>query len=137
MKDISKRLKFFFLMAKANAVLARKFSSQGLGFGDIAVLLAISRAPNEKIRRVDLADQLGLTASGVTRLLIPLEKIGVIKREINDRDARVSFAGITPAGKRLLMESIESAEVVCEDLIPDEKAKKLDELAEALTAIVG
>lgn len=137
MKEISKRLKFFFQLAKADAILARKFSSQGLGFGDMAVLYAISRAPKEKIRRVDLAEQLGLTASGVTRLLIPLEKIGVIKRDINERDARVSLATITAAGKNLLVESIESAEVVCADLFSDKKTKKLDELTEVLTEIIS
>ena len=122
-------------LAKTSAVLARRFSSQGLGFGDIAVLYCISQAPTEKIRRVDLADQLGLTASGVTRMLLPLEKIGVVKREANARDARVSYAMLTPAGKRLLAESLESAEVVCEDIIPENSAKKLEELSGLLAAI--
>ena len=135
MNNISKKLKFVFQLAKTNAVLARRFSSQGLGFGDIAVMFAISRAPEGKIRRVDLADQLGLTASGVNRMLLPLEKIGVIKREANDRDARVSFATLTTAGKRLLGESLESAELLCNDLISDEKGKHLEQLSEILVGI--
>jgi DNA-binding MarR family transcriptional regulator len=135
MKNLSKKLKFVFQLAKTNAVLARRFSSQGLGFGDIAVMFAISRAPEGKIRRVDLADQLGLTASGVTRMLLPLEKIGVIKRELNARDARVSFATLTTAGKRLLGESLESAELLCDDLIPEDKVKNLDELSAILVNI--
>jgi DNA-binding MarR family transcriptional regulator len=135
MSPVSKKLKFFFQLAKTNAILARRFSLQGLGFGDIAVLLAISQAPGEKIRRIDLANQLGLTASGVTRMLLPLEKIGVVKREANARDARVSFATITAGGKRLLAESLESAEVVCDDLISAENGKKLDELNAVLISI--
>lgn len=135
--NISKKLKFFMLLGKTNAFLARRFSSQGLGFGDVAVMYAISQAPNGKIRRVDLAEQLGLTASGVTRMLLPLEKIGVIRREVNERDARVSYAALTAAGKTLLENSLASAEVVCDDLIPDEKAKKLEELSEILTGIAG
>jgi DNA-binding MarR family transcriptional regulator len=137
MNNISKKLKFVFQLAKANAVLARRFSSQGLGFGDIAVMFAISRAPEGKIRRVDLADQLGLTPSGVTRMLLPLEKIGVIKREVNARDARVSFATLTTAGKRLLGESLESAELLCNDLIAEEKGKNLEQLSEILENIAA
>jgi len=78
---ISNQLKFLMQLSKTEAVVSRKLSAQGLGFGDLAVLYAISAAPEGKIRRVDLAQAVGLTASGVTRLLVPLEKIGVIKRE--------------------------------------------------------
>ena len=123
-------------LSKTNAVLARRFSSQGLGFGDIAILYAISQTPNEKIRRIDLANQLGLTASGVTRILLPLEKIGVVKREANERDARVSLVALTSAGKTLLTDSLQSAEVVCDDLIPSSKTKKLEELANILEEII-
>ena len=134
--EISKKLKFFMQLSKTNAVLARRFSSQGLGFGDIAILYAISQTPNEKIRRIDLANQLGLTASGVTRILLPLEKIGVVKREANERDARVSLVALTSAGKTLLTDSLQSAEVVCDDLIPSSKTKKLEELANILEEII-
>ena len=134
--EISKKLKFFMQLSKTNAVLARRFSSQGLGFGDIAILYTISQTPNEKIRRIDLANQLGLTASGVTRILLPLEKIGVVKREANERDARVSLVALTSAGKTLLTDSLQSAEVVCDDLIPSSKTKKLEELANILEEII-
>jgi DNA-binding MarR family transcriptional regulator len=133
--SVSQKLKFVFQLAKANAALSRRFSSQGLGFSDVAVLVAISQAPGEKIRRVDLASQLGLSASGVTRLLIPLEKIGIVKRETNARDARVSYATLTAAGKRVLGDSLLSAEELCEDLMPQEKPKKLEEASDILETL--
>ncbi len=37
-------------------------------------LYYLERAPGGRLRRVDLAERLGLTASGVTRSLLPLEK---------------------------------------------------------------
>ena len=135
MSVISKKLKLMFQIAKTDAMLSRKFSSQGLGFGDLAVLYAISTANGGKIRRIDLAEKVGLTASGVTRILIPLEKIGVVKREANARDARVSYAMLTQSGKTLLHESLESAEVVCDDLIANDKEKQLDGLHELLASI--
>ncbi len=135
MNGVSKKLKFLLQLTRASAVVSRKFSSQGLGFSDLAVLLAIRGAEGEKIRRVDLAEQLGLTASGVTRLLLPLEKIGVVKREANERDARVSYATLTAVGKRLLADSLESAEVRCDDLVASADAKKLDDFSEHLAAV--
>lgn len=135
MNKISDNLKFFLLMSKANAVMARHFSSQGLSFGDLAILYAISQAPEERIRRVDLASELGLTASGVTRLLIPLEKIGVIKREANERDARVSYTTLTASGKRMLNDSLSYAEDVCKELIPNNQCKNLGNFHELLKAL--
>lgn len=105
--------------------MARKLNGQGLGFGDLAVLFAISQAPDEKIRRTDLAEAVGLTASGVTRLLVPLEKIGVVKREAHERDARVSYATITKSGKELFENSLRDIERKAEELIPDHQKSNL------------
>ena len=134
-KPISNKLKFLMALSKADLVLSRKFSMQGLGFGDLAVLNAIHQSPDGKIRRTDLADAVGLTASGVTRLLVPLEKIGVIRREIYERDARVSYAIMTRAGKELFENSIKQAEAKCDDLISDEQAKKIDLAATLLESL--
>jgi len=123
-------------LSKTEAKISRKLSGQGLSFSDLAVLYAISQAPEGKIRRVDLAEQVGLTASGVTRILIPLEKIGVIQREIHERDARVSFAKMTRAGKELFGNSIKDLEIKCEELIAPKQAKKIQEALELLQSIV-
>lgn len=54
------------------------------------------------MRRIDLASSIGLTASGITRLVSPMEKIGLVQKERNERDARVSLVKITPAGETIL-----------------------------------
>ena len=135
MAKISDKLKFLMQMSKAESLISRKLSGQGLGFGDLAVLCAINQAPEGKIRRVDLAEQVGLTASGVTRLLVPLEKIGVIQREIHERDARVSYAKMTRAGRELFEDSLKYAEMKCNDLIPEDQAKKIQPASELLESI--
>ena len=76
MNKIGNKLKFLMVLSKTEAKISRKLSGQGLGFGDLAVLYAISQAPEGKIRRRGFGRTGGLTASGVTRILIPLEKIG-------------------------------------------------------------
>ena len=85
MKTISPSLGFFFNLAKIQAVMARKFDSKlnGLGLNEFIILYNLSLAEGSEMRRIDLAEKIGLTASGITRLLLPMEKIGLVKRRIN------------------------------------------------------
>src|SRR3954468_12436250 len=98
---------FCLRLARAYAVLVRRFDSalgnhHGISFSDFQLLNHIARAPGGKIRRVDLAERVSLTASGVTRTLLPLEKIGLVTRQSDPRDARVGYASITPTGSELV-----------------------------------
>jgi DNA-binding MarR family transcriptional regulator len=100
-------LEFCLRLARAYAVLTRRLdnalsSLHGLSFGDFMILYYLDRAPGTKLRRIDLAERLGLTASGVTRTLLPLEKLGLVLRQSDPRDARVGYAVLTQAGQQLL-----------------------------------
>ena len=136
MSNLSPHLQFFIHLAKAKTVLARRFDNRlsfnGLGFSDFAILCQLQEAEDGKMRRTDLAERVGLTASGITRLLLPLEKIGVVKRETDSRDGRVSYVAITAAGRRLFNESLERAELLSQDLLPETDEAKLRELAAIL-----
>jgi DNA-binding MarR family transcriptional regulator len=104
--------------ARLSAIGARQFPAglEGLGFSEFVILHHLSLAPQEQMRRIDLAEKLGLTASGVTRLLLPMEKLGLVTKEKHLRDARVSLVKITKAGKRNLQESLPYAEALAEKL---------------------
>ena len=52
-----------------------------------------------------MARSIGLTASGVTRALRPLEKIGLVSTVKHKRDARLAMAKLTPAGQALINEA--------------------------------
>ncbi|MES2150179.1 MAG: MarR family winged helix-turn-helix transcriptional regulator [Pseudomonadota bacterium] len=129
---------FCLRLARAHAVLLRRFDSalgghHGISFGDYQLLNHLSRAPGARLRRVDLAERLGLTASGVTRSLLPLEKIGLVAREPDPRDARVGYAAITPSGQALM----ENASVVVDTLSAEAlRALEPDALA-AMSAVLG
>ncbi len=118
MSTVHKNVSFFLELAKLQAILARRFDSGlgGLGLTEFMILQALSDAPNTCMRRIDLAEQVGLTASGITRLLAPMEKIGLIKREAYAEDARVSHVMLAPGGKRKLEEGMERAEILAEDI---------------------
>ena len=57
------------------------------------------------MRRVDLAGELLLTASGVTRLLDGLERCGYVEKGSCPSDARVTYAVLTDAGHAKLVEA--------------------------------
>src|SRR5258706_2913430 len=85
MITVSDSLSLCIALFRAQAVLSRRFDGRlgswhGMSFGDFIVLLHISRAEDGRLRRVDLAPELGLTASAVTRMLIPLPKVGLGSR---------------------------------------------------------
>jgi DNA-binding MarR family transcriptional regulator len=104
----------------------------GLSFVDLAVLTAVQKSAAGQIRRVDLAEHLGLTQSAVTRILIPLEKIGLVKRRRDPNDARVGFTSITATGRRVLEDARATAEELARDLLLTEDLKRIESTLEGL-----
>lgn len=86
-------------------------SHHGIGANDFALLAALAAAPQGRAKPADLAHLLAMTASGVTRALLPLEKIGIVARTKDERDARVSYASLTEAGRRIADEARVTAEL--------------------------
>ncbi len=89
-------------LTKALKKIDRHLSVHGIAFSEFMVMYHISLAPQQTIRRIDLAQEVGMSASGITRLLNPMEKIKLIEKEVNPRDARVSFVRLSNAGVELL-----------------------------------
>ena len=118
MTHLSSSFHFFLHLAKVQSVMTRRFESAlgGLSLTEFMILYHLDEATNERIRRIDLAEKVGLTASGVTRLLAPMEKIGLIKREATETDARVSFVVLAPSGKRKLQEALENGEALAKSV---------------------
>jgi DNA-binding MarR family transcriptional regulator len=101
------RLGAFVAFIKAHAAITRELSARlqrghGLTLNDYEVLLHLSHADEGKMRRVDLAESVLLTASGITRLLDGLERAGYVDKVACDEDARVSYAKITERGRAKL-----------------------------------
>lgn len=77
----------------------RRLNSHGISFTEYLVLHHLHGAKSQTMRRIDLAESVGLSASGVTRLLNPMEKIGLVAKELSPRDARVSLVRLSAAGQ--------------------------------------
>ncbi len=100
-------------LLRAHAAIARTFNAQlqaehRMTINDFEALLLLSHAPDAKLKRVELAERLQLTPSGVTRMLDGLQAAGWVEKGECASDARVTYAVLTPAGREQLARASES-----------------------------
>ena len=97
-------------LARADTHVRRRLEVQGLSLNDVAVLHHLLASPQRTLQRVELAERLGLTPSGIARLLAPLEKLGYVAREADPADARRALVALTEAGSERTREALDLAE---------------------------
>lgn len=93
------------LQTRLQKQLSGALTPHGISFTEYLVLYQLNQAPGKTMRRIDLAEKVGLSASGVTRLLNPMQKIGLVQKEENARDARVSLVALTRTGNSVFQEA--------------------------------
>jgi DNA-binding MarR family transcriptional regulator len=71
----------------------------GVSLDDYDVLVQLASAPDRRLRMSDLADALLLARSSCTRIVGRLEQRGWLERTPDDRDGRVVWAALLPAGR--------------------------------------
>ena len=127
--------------ALTRAVSTRLVSEHDLTINDYDALLHLARAEEGRMRRVDLAERLVLTASGVTRLLDGLEQAGLVERAACASDRRVTYAVITEAGRAKLNEASAShlgvVRALLEERFSEEELAHLAELLGRLPEAAG
>ena len=106
-QEIAPAVRAWTRLMRAHAATTRLLSAQlqadhGLTINDYEVLLRLARAPDRMMRRVDLAQEVLLTPSGITRLLDGLQSCGLVEKAACDSDARVVYAKLTDAGREKL-----------------------------------
>jgi DNA-binding MarR family transcriptional regulator len=112
--------------------------AHGLTVVSYEALLLLSRAEERAMRRVDLAQGLGLTPSGVTRLLDGLERDGLVAKRTCSSDARVTYALLTDAGAERLERASCSHTGSVRTLFENRfSAEELETLAELLGRLPG
>jgi DNA-binding MarR family transcriptional regulator len=74
----------------------------GLTMGDYQLLAMISEAPDRRLRMCDLADQLRLSRSGLTRRMDGVLSNAWVARVQDQADRRVAYAELTTKGWNLL-----------------------------------
>jgi DNA-binding MarR family transcriptional regulator len=111
-------------------------SAHGISVTEYMVLLQLHRAANHRMRRLDLAENVGLSASGVTRLLNPMVKIGLVHKEENARDARVSLVVLSDAGAQIFQDAEVSFNHAAQALLAPLGAEQQGALAGIIKALL-
>lgn len=92
---------FFEAHAGLSAELERRLEADcGLSVSSFEVLLRLARSPGARLRMSDLAAQVTLSTSGLTRAVDRLERHGLVKRESCPSDRRGSYAVLTAKGTK-------------------------------------
>lgn len=128
-------------LVRVQAAVARRFDNElgavhGVSLNDLAILLHLQAARGGRMRRVDLASRMLLSQSGITRGLAPLERLGLVARESDPRDARVGYATLTAAGRQRLREARATADRISRETFAlGWQAREVDTLTHLLTRL--
>jgi DNA-binding MarR family transcriptional regulator len=128
-------------LLRAHAAATRRFNRElmaghGLTINDFEVLVHLAHADDGRLRRVDLAERVLLTASGITRLLDGLERSKLVCKASCAADARVTYAEITPKGRALLSDArashVEGVRALFAERFSPDELRELTRLLERL-----
>ena len=97
-------------LLRAHSVVTRRLDREleaecGLSLAQYDVLVQLERAPHRRLRMTELAEQVVLSRSGLTRLVDRLVAMGLVERSYCPSDARGVFAGLTERGHDRLSEA--------------------------------
>lgn len=109
-----------------------------LSVNEVFLLMHLEQASLHRLSRVELAKRMHVSASTVTRMAAPLEKIGVVSRQADSRDARLAFVVLTASGLEKVREArvtfAKQASYVFRDRWLDEDLELLSSLLHRLIA---
>ncbi|MEH6550048.1 MAG: MarR family transcriptional regulator [Pseudomonadales bacterium] len=114
--------------------LAKKIDGQlsihGISFTEFMIMRYLNSSVLKTMRRIEIAESVGISASGVTRLIAPMEKIGIVEKESNPRDARQSLVKLSKTGQRLFEDASVSFEDCSKDILQSLSSNQLEKLIE-------
>lgn len=140
MNNVNEKVKFIINLAKTQSVFIKRFDGglgNGLGFNEFLILFHLNQSKDKKMRRIDLAEKIGITASGITRMLLPMEKIGLIKSDATATDARVKFVLITKSGQEKIEETLDRLNDLIEEILSPIKDSDIKHLSNLLIEVGG
>ncbi len=118
------------LASKLSKRVDNQLSAHGISFTEYMIMHHLDGSPLKTMRRIELAEHVGISASGVTRLIAPMEKIKIVEKEANPRDARQSLVKLSKTGQRLYKEASVSFEHCANSLLGNLSENQQEKLVE-------
>ncbi|MEO2278876.1 MarR family winged helix-turn-helix transcriptional regulator [Pseudoalteromonas pernae] len=139
MTELSNSMQLILALVKTQGQVLKPIenalSLHGLSFSEWLVMHKLNVASDRSLKRASLANSIGLTASGVTRLLKPMEKIGLVEKVTNQRDARMSLVRLSESGIRVYQEATDSIEQGAKKVTQMMSVKQIEQCAGLLTTL--
>jgi len=122
------------LNARANRQLQEEY---GISLADYEVLVALSEAPEDRLRVFEVADALAWEQSRVSHQLARMQRRGLITREGCATDARGAFAVLTGAGRAAIEQAAPAhVELVRQLVFDDLSPEQVSALTEITTRVL-
>jgi DNA-binding MarR family transcriptional regulator len=86
----------------SDSIEKRLRAHAGLSLAQYELLLRLSEATDGRLRMVDISEHLCVSKSGVTQLVDRLEDSGMVERQFQRSDRRLTYASITGPGREVL-----------------------------------
>lgn len=119
-----------------NHALEADMQPHGLTMGDYEVLVLLSEAEQHSMRMCDLAADLRLSPSGLTRRLDGLVRSGLVDRVSCASDRRVMYAHVTAAGlevmQRAAPDHVEGVRRYLIDRLTPEQVQQMGDIFEVV-----
>lgn len=122
--------------SKINKRIDGQLSIHGISYSEYLIMHHLAGSVLKTMRRIELAERVGISASGITRLLAPMQKIKLVEKEINPRDARQSLVKLSTVGQELYKDASVGFEHCATELLQGLTDKQVDTLR-SLTAKIG
>lgn len=137
----SRRVQEFGLLIKAATLLEQRIDTVlrrecGIGHTMFEVLIRLCRQPDERVSQRELADDLTLTSSGITRLIDRMEEAGLVRRVPAPGDRRSVLVQPTEHGHAVFLRAAAAhAEVVEQYFVTPVAGEDYRRLTNALAVI--
>jgi DNA-binding MarR family transcriptional regulator len=118
-----------------NAATRTAASGAGLTNADADVLLALSGAPDRRLRPTSLSSACGLSSGGTSNVVLRLAQAGYVNREANIHDGRSTWVQLTEEGEALTRSVLDSAAAEharLRERLPDDTAVAFEKLLDAV-----
>ncbi len=125
--------------SRVTTAVARSLQAAGvLPLEGYDVLISLAQAPEGRLRLAELAEDVLLSKSGLTRSVDRLEDAGLLRREGCETDGRVWYAVLTKKGRAALDKAWpvyrERIDAFVGDRMSEEEAEKLRDLLDRISA---
>jgi len=118
------------------AELGAVHAAHGLAGTDFDALIRLARSPGRRLRMCDLAAQMALSNSGITRIVDRLERRQLVRREVPPGDRRSFQVALTSAGHDLLRADVPPLlDAIQRSLIDPLTPHQLSALTDGLRAV--